>query len=200
MSKKEVKPRGRKADIVVQQYGGEVLIYDLTAHKAFSLNETSALVWQACDGTKTIAEISGEISNRLKSPVNEDFVWLALEQLKKENLIENEAELYAPFEGLSRREVIRKVGFASMVALPVISSLVAPTAAQAQSACAVGACRCTNATTTNCNGSVATVGGVTFVSCFSASGNNSNCNCVGPFGANDSAGAGFKRGAGCRIS
>ena len=143
MSKKEIKPVGRKADIVIQEFDNEILIYDLTIHKAFSLNETSAIVWQACDGNKTVSEISRQISSRLNSPVTEDFVWLALDGLKKENLIENSREVPTPFEGLSRRAVIRKVGFASMIALPVISSLIAPTAAHAQSGLGAIGAACT---------------------------------------------------------
>ena len=135
MSKNEIKPICRKTDIVIQEYGTEILIYDLLIHKAFSLNETSALIWHSCDGSRTVSEISGELSHQTKSPVSEDLVWLAVEQLKRENLIENEADMPMSFEGLSRREVIRRVGLASLTALPVISTLVAPTAVHAQSVC-----------------------------------------------------------------
>jgi hypothetical protein len=150
MSKNESKPLSRRENIVVQEFGNEILIYDLLINKAFSLNETSALVWQACDGNKTVSEIAMQISRQLKSPVSEDFVWLALEQLEKENLIKNDAEIRAPFEGLSRREVIRKVGLGALVTLPVISSLIAPTAVNAQSGCAASSgkpngCTCTSA-------------------------------------------------------
>jgi hypothetical protein len=196
MSKIDTKPVSRKADIVVQELGNEVLIYDLKIHKAFSLNETSALVWQACNGNRTINEISAQISAQLNSPVNEEFVWLALEQLKKENLIENEAEVSAPFEGMSRREVIRKVALTSLIALPIVSSLVAPMAVHAQSGvCAAGSCRCPNATpsTGNCQGSSTP----TTVNCNTV-GASAACDCVGPFGVTDSAGPGFKTGLGCR--
>lgn len=150
MSKNKLKPIGRKNDIVIQEYGTEVLIYDLLINKAFSLNQTSAMVWKACDGDKTVSEISGQLSGKLKSAVSEDFVWLALEQLKKENLIENAEEITPPFEGLSRREVIRKVGLAALVTLPMISSLIAPAAAHAQSGCGAASgrpngCTCTAA-------------------------------------------------------
>jgi hypothetical protein len=37
------KPISRQQNIVVQDLGSEVLIYDLTINKAFCLNETSAL-------------------------------------------------------------------------------------------------------------------------------------------------------------
>jgi hypothetical protein len=138
-------PLARTTDVVVQTLDAEVLIYDLGTNKAHCLNETSAAVYQACDGKTSVSEISFLLSKQLKSLVTEDFVWLALDGLKKENLIENESEVSTPFEGLSRREVIRKVGLASMIALPVISSLIAPPAAHAQSGGANGATCTANA-------------------------------------------------------
>ncbi len=132
--RKDVKPISSRDGLVVQDLDGEILIYDLREHKAFCLNKTSALVWQACDSEKIVAEIGRELGKRLNSPANDDLVWLALDQLKKENLIESkEEDFQIDFNGMSRREVIRKVGLASVVALPIISSLVAPTAASAQS-------------------------------------------------------------------
>ncbi len=174
MSKNESKPLSRKANIVVQEYGSEILIYDLTINKAFSLNETSALVWQACDGNKTVAEISNQISQRLNSPVSEDFVWLALEQLKKENLLATKSEVAMPFEGVSRRDVIRRVGLATLVALPVVSSLIAPTALHAQSAATCGGvCQCPNPTVNFCSPSVGLL-----VNCNLL---GATCRCRGPF-------------------
>lgn len=129
----QVYPRSRQQDIVTQDLGKEILLYDLKKHKAFSLNETSALVWQECDGKQDISQISQIISRKLKLPANEDLVWLTIDELKKENLLENEAELVSVFSGMSRREVIRKVGLGTMIALPIISTLVAPSAASAQS-------------------------------------------------------------------
>jgi hypothetical protein len=120
-------PQIRTRDIVVQNLGKEVLIYDLNRHKAFNLNETAAAVYQACDGRTTFEEL--KIRNRF----TDDLIYLALDQLKKDDLIEAGEAFVSPLAELSRREAIRRVGLASLVALPVISSLVAPTAAQAQS-------------------------------------------------------------------
>ena len=50
-------PKGRHNDLVVQDSENEVLIYDLKLNKAYCLNETSALIWRLCDGTKSVAEI-----------------------------------------------------------------------------------------------------------------------------------------------
>jgi hypothetical protein len=128
-------PQNRKANIVVQDLENEILIYDLSINKAYCLNQTSALVFQFCDGNSSVAEISDAMSIKLKTLVSEDLVWLAIEGLKKDNLIENEAEVPNHFVGLSRREVVKRVGLASMVILPIISSIVAPSAANAQSGC-----------------------------------------------------------------
>lgn len=127
------KPKSRQANIVVQELENEFLIYDLKINKAFCLNETSTLVYQLCDGTKTVAEISNLMSRKLNTLISEDFVWLALNELKKENLLEDRDELEINFGGLNRREVVKKVGLASMIGLPVIASVVAPTALMAQS-------------------------------------------------------------------
>jgi hypothetical protein len=146
-------PKTRANEIILQELDKELLIYDLESNKAYCLNETLALVWQMCDGNKSVSEISQLITKKLKSTVGEDFVWLAIEQLKKENLLENSTEIVVDFNGLSRREMIRKVGLASMIALPVIASLVAPTSAMAQSAgCQSTGQSCTfnNYTQSNC--------------------------------------------------
>lgn len=128
-------PYSRQNDIVVQSVGDEILIYDLQNNKTFCLNESSALVWRLCDGTKPVSQIAAEFSRKFKTEINEEFVWLALDGLKREKLLFSEIDEENVFKGLSRREAIRKVGLASMVALPVVSALVAPTAAHAASAC-----------------------------------------------------------------
>lgn len=134
-------PLSRKANIVVQNLENEVLIYDLSINKAYCLNETSAFVYQLCDGKKSVAEISGLMSIKFKTLLSEEFVQFALEGLRKDNLLENAEELPNYFAGLSRREVVKKIGFASMVALPVVASIIAPAAVNAASCISLnGAC------------------------------------------------------------
>lgn len=120
-------PLARTTGVVVQDLGKEILVYDLNTDKAYNLNETSATIYQACDGKTSIEEL------RVKTKFTDEIIFLAIDELQKENLIEEDSSFVSPFARLSRREVIRRVGLASMVALPVIASLVAPTAAMAQS-------------------------------------------------------------------
>jgi hypothetical protein len=133
--KKHNMPKARKSGLVVQDLNGETLIYDLDTHRALCLNQTSALVWQNCDGVKTVSDISSILAAGSKNAASEDLIWLALDQLKKENLIENSEELETKFEGMTRREAVRKVGMASLIALPVIAAITAPTMAQTGTVC-----------------------------------------------------------------
>jgi hypothetical protein len=138
MAGKNNNPKSRKTELVVQELKDEVLIYDLNINKAYCLNPTSAAIWNLCDGNNTVSEITGQLSKKLKQPVTDDLVWLALDQFKQDNLLADNAEVQIKFDGLSRREVIRKIGLASMIALPVISSLIAPHAADAASCLGTG--------------------------------------------------------------
>lgn len=126
-------PIARKSNLVVQEIEAETLVYDLGMNKAFCLNETSSLVWQYSDGKNSVSEIAKLLSKRFKTLVTDELVWLALDQLKKDNLLENSSEFEINFNGLERRKVIKKIGFASMIALPVVSSVIAPSALYAAS-------------------------------------------------------------------
>lgn len=132
MSKTEqFAPKARKEGLVVQQLADEVLVYDQERFKAHCLNHTAALVWKHCDGNKTTSEIAQALRHEAGSPVDEELVWLALSQLGKSRLLTEQAMMPEGRVGISRREVIRRVGIAAAVALPVVTSIVAPRAAQA---------------------------------------------------------------------
>lgn len=164
-----MKPLARKEDLVIQEVGGEILVYDLRTNKAICLNQTSALIWENCDGKKNASEIAHNLEKKLGSNVSEDFVWFAFDQLEKENLLEGN-DFGDRFKGLNRREVIRKIGLTWLIALPVVAAIVAPQAAHAQSCMAVGSNGC--ATTTNnqpngcaCNGNGNCLSGMCVSNC-----------------------------------
>jgi hypothetical protein len=138
---KKIRPKSKKQNLVEQEVDGELLIYDLERNKAFCLNQTSMLVWQSCDGTRTIADINDLLGKQLKSQVDEDVVWLALDQLSKEKLIDPPLGLGSKYENVSRRDVMKKIAVGSAVALPIVAGLVAPPATLAQTACAT-VCTC----------------------------------------------------------
>ena len=118
-------PEARKEGLVVQHLSDEVLVYDQQRHKAHCLNETAALV---CDGKTTVASMAQELSKQTGTRVGEDVVWLALDQLGKSRLLQGRSQAA---EGVSRRELMKRAGLAAAIALPMVTSIVAPNAVQA---------------------------------------------------------------------
>ena len=129
----ENKPQVRRDGIIVRELDSEILIYDTESNKAHCLNDTAALVWKQCDGQSTAAEISRRLSLQLDTIVDERVVWFALKQFSRDNLLEEKVTVPAPFiaAGLNRREMVRVLGLAAVVAVPLVTSIVAPTAVQA---------------------------------------------------------------------
>ena len=144
----------RQNGLVVQEMPDEVLVYDLDTNKAHCLNQSAAFVWRSCDGAKSVPDIVREFESNGRGKVTEDFVWLAIDQLNENGLLDG--EITPRFQGQSRRQVLKTIGLASLVALPVIASLVAPQNAMGAVSCACGnpgTCAGRNScpSTTNCN-------------------------------------------------
>lgn len=153
-------PAARTTDIVVQDLGKEILIYDLKTHKAYSLNETSSIVYQAYDGKTTFEQL------RTRHRFTNEIIFLAINELKKENLIDTAEEYGFALTEMSRREAIRKVALASAIALPLISSLTVPTAAMAASTCREEGQSCTGSDRdSNCCPSIICVNSVCRFGC-----------------------------------
>src|SRR6476620_5693303 len=95
-------PLARNTNIIVQEAGKELLIYDLNIHQAFNLNETSKIIYRHCNGKTSLVEL------KRKYKFTDDLIYFALEELQQYNLIESEKINY--FGKLTRRQVIRQVG------------------------------------------------------------------------------------------
>jgi hypothetical protein len=136
-------PLARTKNLVMQEIDSEVLLYNLQTNKVYCLNHTSAIVYVACDGKTRFDELIG------KHQFNEELIYFSLQELQKAGLLEGEPQNY--FGTLTRREIIRKVGLNTILALPIISSLVAPSAAQSQSTTCFGqTCAFDNFTQSDC--------------------------------------------------
>jgi Coenzyme PQQ synthesis protein D (PqqD) len=127
----ELMPEARREGLVVQELSGEILVYDRDRNKAHCLNGTAALVWQYCDGKTPVSKIARTIEGKINAPVDEDIIWLGVEQLTRSHLLRESATLLEHRSGLSRREVMKRIGLAAAVTLPAVTSIVAPRAVQA---------------------------------------------------------------------
>ena len=124
-------PKARHNDLVVQELGDEVLVYDLKLHQAHCLNRTAALIWEHCDGKQTVGGLARMLEQKLGVVTDEEVVWLGLRQLNKFHLLQKRMAPSAGPERISRRELGRRLGAATALSLPLIVSVAAPTAAQA---------------------------------------------------------------------
>lgn len=150
----EAKPVARTGEIVTLDVDNETLVYDLRQNQAHCLNETAAFVWKSCDGRNTVADISHLLQTKFNDTVTNDFVWLALDQLQERGLLADGFAVQK--QGTSRREMLKRVGMATVVAAPIIASVVAPDAAYANVSCAcINPAACVPQTTcpsqSNCN-------------------------------------------------
>jgi hypothetical protein len=125
-------PRARDEGLVIEDLPDEVLVYDLKRDKAHCLNPMAALVWRHCDGETSVAEMVRLLQAELKTPVDEELVWFALDQLEKSFLLQ-ERQTRRLRGRLSRRELVRRLGLTAGVTLPLITSILAPTVVEAAS-------------------------------------------------------------------
>jgi len=151
----KIMPRARKDGLVVKGLDDEVLVYDLERDKAHSLNSSAAFIWKKCNGRRTVDEVAQALSKEFKVPADEQTVWLALDQLSKFNLLEAKVTRPAGVPQISRRQMMR-IGAAAAFALPVIVSIVAPTAANAQTSISPSVCNAR--VQPNCGGTPCTGG------------------------------------------
>ncbi len=155
-------PKVRTEKLIVQEFKDELLVYDKERHEAHCLNRAAALVWKHCDGSTSVAEISRQLAKEMEGEavVDERLVWYALKQFKRDHLLEEKLDIPAGMlpslnGGVNRRQMIRVLGLTAVVALPLVTSMVAPTAAQAatclsaNSPCVASAQCCSGVCTSN---------------------------------------------------
>ena len=116
----------RAAEIIEQIVDDELVIYNLTNDDVHLLNATTAAVWRLCDGTHTVDAIAAATG------FDTDIVWIALRELDRSHLLLESIDDRG--NRISRRQLMRRVAIGA-IALPVVTSIVAPTAAAAASNC-----------------------------------------------------------------
>lgn len=146
-------PKARTEGLIVEDLDDEVLVYDMDRDRAHCLNSTAALVWKLCNGRRGASDIAGELQRTIQPPDKknsrrgikaqpaegtEELVWLALDQLSRDHLLDKETFTAARVPLISRREAIRRVGIGAAIAIPIVASITAPTAVQAGSCRASG--------------------------------------------------------------
>jgi len=134
-------PRAKRTRLVVRELADETLVYDVEGHRAHCLNRTAALVWGLCDGKNTVSRVAEKMGERLSATVPEEVVRIALEQLADRGLLAPDDFRPARASNpVSRRAMVRRLGLAAAVALPLVTSIISPTPVMAQSPCTETSC------------------------------------------------------------
>jgi hypothetical protein len=118
-------PVARTEDLLIEEVGGELLVFDLQRDTAHALNEPATKVWRLCDGSRTMPELARD------SGLTEDAIRLAIVELEEKSLLATPAPA-----GVSRRRLLETgvlAGAGLGLGYPVIRSIVAPTSAMASS-------------------------------------------------------------------
>ena len=124
-------PLARKDGLLVQAIDKELLIYDLDRHKAHCLNRSAALIWGHCDGKATAAEVACLVGSEIETSLDEETVWSAVTQLDWACLLHGRITQPHNAKRLSRREAVRRLSIAAASTVPLVTSIVAPHAAEA---------------------------------------------------------------------
>src|SRR5947209_2420101 len=124
-SQRRLVPAARSENLIVVHVGEELLVYDERAAEAHCLTPLAASVWQACDGTSTVEQVSQGLG------IDRGFVLHALEELSGKGLLDEPAGS----SGITRREVTARMAKVGAVAAsaPLIYSILSPTPALAAS-------------------------------------------------------------------
>ena len=183
-------PLARKDELVVEEVGDEVLVYDQRVHRAHCLSTDAARVWRECDGRDTPARLAERLS------LDEATVARALDELAGCDLL---ADSPQQATGSTRREVavrFAKVG-AAAASVPLIVSVAAP---MAHAAATVNFCA--SSCPAPCNsGSCGSCCTSAFAGCgcCNCGGNPKFCTPVGPPGNQNQICVAL-HGAGCNIT
>jgi hypothetical protein len=112
----------RRDDLLTQEMGEELVVYDHTSQTAHRLNHSAALVFGAADGTRTETQLSAIIEQELGATNGKELLELALQRLQEANLLQEN-------QGISRGWKSLLAGAGIALLLPVMETLLAPAAA-----------------------------------------------------------------------
>jgi hypothetical protein len=117
-------PLARSEDLIIEELGDEVLIYDSKTDKGHCLSPDAARVWRRCDGRTPSDGLAAQVG------LSEERVESALDELERCELLAVEEPT---LPGHTRREMSVKVVKAgvAVAATPLIVSVLAPTPAMA---------------------------------------------------------------------
>jgi hypothetical protein len=125
-------PLARTENLVMREVGETLLVFDVSTSECASLEGDATTIWNLCDGTRSVEQLVQDAA--LDGPHARAAVDITLEQLRAVGLLVEGSIGGDGLRGLSRRAMMKRLGVAG-AAIPVVTSLLVPSAAAAQSGC-----------------------------------------------------------------
>jgi hypothetical protein len=120
-------PLARSGELIIEELGDELLVYDVTSHRAHSLSADAARVWRACDGKLAVEALGSALD------MDPGTVRRAIDELDQCELLDAGISASASNgAGTTRRELtlkVAKIGAAAAV-MPMIVSVSTAAAGQ----------------------------------------------------------------------
>ncbi len=102
-------PTARRDQLVLEQAGDELLVYDGRTGMAHQLNRTAAAVFRLSDGTRDARDLARDVAAEIGGPADEDLVLLALDELGGAGLLEQPLDRDAEESRRSRQRLLAHV-------------------------------------------------------------------------------------------
>ncbi len=112
------------------------MVLDPVDLKVHHLNASAAMVFERCDGHKSLVELVSTVPPTVPETEARRYLEATLELLAEANLLE--PEVNTAYSGLGRRSFLK--GMAKFAALPVVASVLIPTPSQASTCVPQGEC------------------------------------------------------------
>jgi PqqD family protein of HPr-rel-A system len=128
---------GVRANLLSNPLDDQVLVYDCRGDTVHLLDPTTARVMELLQTRRwTVDELTAELAGKADLSSSAALLELALEELRKADLLDDSIASQIPRVDLTRREVLRKMMLAGAAAvlIPAIVTL-SPSTAYAQTSC-----------------------------------------------------------------
>ena len=125
-----MQPTARRSNVIVQQVGTDLVVYDELNDRAHSLNAIAAHVYQHADGTRDLETLAVAATADLGIPADAAVVEEALVRLESVDLIAGGHVGGRP-GAIARRDALRRLGL--VAAIPLVTSLLVPSPLLARS-------------------------------------------------------------------
>ena len=143
MSEAEMPLDEKRKRLVTRELRGEVLVYDPDTQHAHCLQPLAAAVWRGSQGAISRDLLKARIERELGCPVAEEQLDQAIAELADAELLPNVELATLPPAGIGRREVLQRIGMGAAALVPLVTTILVPTPAQA-STCLAGGSACTS--------------------------------------------------------